>query len=193
MFGKIKIFFLKPVVRLLAIFIRDKEKRRLFRRNILLPEAIHLRGHSYIIKPFWGSTEKIGKYCSIASNVHLGLAQHPLHTISTHPIFYPRGFKCDSDVIVDNDVWIGCNALIMGGVHIHNGAVVAAGAVVTKDVPPYAIVAGVPARILRYRFDEKLIQEIEKIKWWDYPEELLKKLPYENPQEFLNTIKNIKE
>lgn len=112
---------------------------------------------------------KIGNYCSIAPNVEFLLsAEHPLNYISTFPykvtFLHEKFEKMDcGNITIDDDVWIGYGATIMSGVHIGQGAVVAAGAVVTKDVPPYAIVGGVPAKLIRYRFSEEIIQELLKI------------------------------
>ena len=83
------------------------------------------------------------------------------------------------DIVIDNDVWIGYEAVIMAGVHIGNGAIIAARAVVTKDVPPYTIVGGVPARLIRKRFDEVTIRKLETLKWWDWSAEKIRQcLPY---------------
>lgn len=82
--------------------------------------------------------------------------------------------KVQKKVIIGNDVWIGSHALILGGVKIGDGAVIGAGAVVTKDVPPYAVVGGVPARIIKYRFSQEIIDKLLEIKWWNLPENILK-------------------
>ena len=83
------------------------------------------------------------------------------------------------DIVIGNDVWIGYEAVIMAGVHIGNGAIIAARAVVTKDVPPYTIVGGVPARPIRKRFDEEVIRKLETLKWWDWSVEKIRRcLPY---------------
>lgn len=112
---------------------------------------------------------KIGSYCSIANNVNFLLgSEHDTEVLSTYP-FKVRLLgieryeaKCKGDIIVDSDVWIGNGATIMSGVHVGQGAVIAAGAVVSKDVPPYAIVGGVPAKIIKYRFDN--VNEGDKIR-----------------------------
>lgn len=111
---------------------------------------------------------KIGNYCSIAPDVmFLVSAEHPLNHISTYPfrVFVMQEayepMNC-GDIVVDDDVWIGYGAKILSGVHIGQGAVIAAGAVVTKDIPPYAIAGGVPARIIKYRFEPELVEELLK-------------------------------
>lgn len=119
--------------------------------------------------------------------------------ISTHPAFYANNkpFKTFSDkmyfdeykeINIGNDVLIGEDALILGGVKIGDGAIITSRAVVTKDVPPYAIIGGVPAKLIKYRFDEKIIKQLIEIKWWDKELDWLKKnyLTFHNPKEFVN-------
>ncbi|MDP6781505.1 MAG: CatB-related O-acetyltransferase [Alphaproteobacteria bacterium] len=84
------------------------------------------------------------------------------------------------NTVVGNDVWVGSNAVICAGVTISDGAVIAAGAVVISDVPAYAIVGGTPARILKYRFDDKIIKSLLRIKWWDRDPELIQNLPFDD-------------
>lgn len=111
----------------------------------------------------------IGSYCSIASNVKfLPSTDHSLDNISTYPfkamlLTGEQEALCKGDVIVEDDVWIGYGATILSGVHIGQGAVIAAGAVVNKDVPPYAIVGGVPAKIIKYRFEPEMIQALMNV------------------------------
>ena len=129
----------------------------------------------------------VGKFCSIAGDYsQIGMGSHSLNYISSSSIFTSRRngtgirwaetshFEEYKDVYIGNDVWIGSSVKVMPGVSIGDGAVVGAGAVVTKDVPPYAIVAGVPARIIRYRFSNDVIQELVTLKWWDLDEKILK-------------------
>ena len=135
----------------------------------------------------------IGKFCSIACGVKFlfNCANHTLKSLSTYtfPLFYEdwdleksdvvTAWDNKGDIVIDNDVWIGYEALIMAGVHIGNGAIIGSRAVVTKDVPPYTIVGGVPARPIRKRFDEEVIQKLETLKWWDWPLERIRhSLPY---------------
>ena len=127
----------------------------------------------------------IGKYCSIGSGAVFMMAGnqgHRMDWVSTFPFYYQANiFKTSKnayvksgDTIIGDDVWIGSEAMIMAGVTIGSGAVVAARAVVTKDVPPYAVVGGNPAQILKYRFDEESIVKLLTLKWWDWSEEEVK-------------------
>jgi acetyltransferase-like isoleucine patch superfamily enzyme len=126
----------------------------------------------------------IGRYCAIAKHVDIGLSSHPTTWLSVNArLYFPeyngwqrligksvscRPFQEAAYTEIGNDVWIGDHVIVMGGVKIGDGAVVAAGAVVTKDVPPYAVVGGVPARVLKYRFDEDIVRELLELKWWRY-------------------------
>lgn len=127
---------------------------------------------------------KIGKFCSIASEVSFGLGKHPTNLVSTHPAFYAnnKSFRTFSDktyfeefeeIVIGNDVWVGNNSIVMGGITIGNGAIVAAGSIVTKNVKSYEIVGGVPAKHIKYRIDERLIKQIESTEWWNREEEWL--------------------
>lgn len=111
---------------------------------------------------------RIGCFCSIAEEVSFLLSvDHPLHHISTFPFknqyLHQPEATTKGDIIIDDDVWIGYRSVILSGVHIGKGAVIAAGAVVVSDVPPYAIVGGVPAKIIKYRFEDNIIDELKKI------------------------------
>lgn len=126
---------------------------------------------------------EIGKFCCIASRVVTVRGTHPIEKwVSIHPAFFSTQKQCGmtyvteqkyaetkSGIKIGNDVWIGDSAIILDGVTVGDGAVIAAGAVVTKDVKPYSIVAGVPAKILKSRFEHETVNELLKIKWWDKP------------------------
>ena len=127
----------------------------------------------------------IGPFCSIASNVRIGGVAHPLKFVSTSPVFLSHkdsvktklgshDFLPQVRTVVGADVWIGEGALIKAGVRIGHGAVVGMGAVVTKDVPDYSIVAGNPARIIRYRFEPELIRRLLLSAWWEQTDEALR-------------------
>jgi acetyltransferase-like isoleucine patch superfamily enzyme len=119
---------------------------------------------------------KIGRFCSLADGVTILLGgEHRVDWITTYPINILFGIKrlpglphSKGDVIIGNDVWIGTDALILSGVEIGNGAVVASRSVVTKDVAPYSIVAGNPAKFIRFRFDKRIIDDLQKIAWWNW-------------------------
>lgn len=144
--------------------------------------------YSYIGRNNGVTNTEIGNYCSIGSFVTIGGGVHPLNRISTSPLFYDKGndwktsdfiSKDNKEVdqlltIVGNDVWIGDYSYIKAGVKIGDGVIIGAGAVVTKDVPPYSIVGGVPAKVIRYRFSEEIIERLLEIKWWDKDEKWLK-------------------
>ena len=136
----------------------------------------------------WWNNIRIGNYCSFAQNITAMTSNHRINWFSTHPcianpiygsILY-NGYPADGEehkLEVMNDVWIGCNVTILSGCKkIGNGAVVGAGSVVTHDVPPYAIVAGNPARVLRYRFDAETIMKLEESQWWNKKIEELREI-----------------
>lgn len=132
---------------------------------------------------------RIGKFCSIACGAKFlfNCANHSLRSLSTYtfPLFYDEwgldkadvasAWDNKGDIVIGNDVWIGFEAVIMAGVHIGNGAIIGARAVVTKDVAPYTIVGGVPARAIRKRFDDATISRLESLRWWDWSKERIRR------------------
>ena len=130
-----------------------------------------------------GTTLRVGAFCSFAPGVQIFLGGgHRTDWVTTYPFSanfeFAKGFVghpvSKGDVIIGNDVWIGAEALILSGVNVGNGAVIAARAVVSKDVPPYSIVAGNPAKLIKYRFDKETITSLQQIAWWNWPIEKLK-------------------
>lgn len=145
----------------------------------------------------------IGGYCSISDHVFIGGAEHPMQWVSTSPVFQnvrhsgpikrfaKHNLPASKRTIIENDVWIAHGAIIKAGVKIGNGAVVGAGAIVTKDVPPYAIVAGCPAKVIKYRFDENIIQGLLKTQWWNLSEEKLESAAgfAKEPEKFIEALR----
>jgi len=136
--------------------------------------------YSYLGRNCLIQNATIGKFCSIANGVLIGLGNHPINFFSTSPLFYRKQntfninlinkdliFDEYMPVIIGNDVWIGSRVIILDGINIGNGSVIAANSVVTKDVPPYSIMAGVPAKVIKFRFPEDQIDELNIQKWWD--------------------------
>lgn len=123
----------------------------------------------------------IGKFCSISWNVSISGGGHNYHYMTPHPFIHLPSFgivnnKTDLEIkkiSIGNDVWIGMNSCILQGLSIGDGAVIGAGSVVTKDVPSYAIVAGNPAKIMKYRFTDRMITKLLSLKWWNLPKDVL--------------------
>lgn len=140
----------------------------------------------------------IGSFCSIANNVIIGGGMHPMDWVSMSPVFYEGRDSVRAKfsehkrplplrTIIGNDVWIGQYVLVKQGVNIGHGAVIGMGSVVTKDVEPYTVVAGVPAKFIKKRFDDNVIQALLDIKWWDFDDEKLKEYAkyFTNPHQFI--------
>ena len=185
-FGFLKFLFQRGVSPLALVCARSRvsRKARIYRFAKVLNSSVG--DFSYVGPHSWLVAASVGKFCSVAPNCKIGLAAHSLKFLSTSPIFTETKngtgfswtdknfFDPTAPVRIGNDVWIGERALILGGVSVGNGAVVGAGAVVTKDVPAYAIVGGVPAKLIRFRFSEERIAELEKSAWWNWPEKRLR-------------------
>lgn len=125
---------------------------------------------------------KIGNFCSIARNVSIQEYNHKINRVSTYHMcanVFDRDriedIESKGDIIIENDVWVGTHCVILSGAHISNGAVIAANSVVTGYIPPYAIAAGTPAKVIKYRFTEKIIKELLESKWWNWSQEKLEK------------------
>lgn len=136
---------------------------------------------SYVSKNTNIHLATVGKFCSIGQDALIGLGLHPTNFLSTSPVFYsannqhqfnpfytPQNFEEYKKINIGNDVWIGARAIILDGVSIGDGAIIAAGAVVSKDVEPYAIVGGIPAKFIKYRFAEEERKKLLELKWWNW-------------------------
>jgi len=154
-------------------------------------DKVAIGAFSYVCANSVVANARIGRYCSISENVGIGMTRHPADWLTTSPISYIPGFmnferhftnwvpewrrglavqafEIRPETVIGNDVWIGCNVYIKDGVTIGDGAIIGAHSVVTRDVPPYAIVVGNPGKVLRYRFDDALIERLQKLAWWNY-------------------------
>ena len=208
-------FLLKQLSNILFMF--DRQKKKIFRGKHDRTAAYLRKQRKRGVKIGFGSflylgtnirdhRTTIGKYCSIGPNVRIGTGRHPLDCLSTSTMVHRDFFTADGLIGIDpemrtefdqklpvtigNDVWIGLNAVIMDGITVGDGAVIGAGAIVTKDVPPYAIVAGVPAKIIRYRFDEKTIERLLRTRWFDRDAAFIRTLPFGDVNKALEILEN---
>ena len=173
--------------------------------NVLAPFFLHrvrLGDYSYMAKNSNVSNCIIGKFCSIGPNFCCGLGIHPTNGISTAPMFYSTARQngvslCNEckveeskQTIIGNDVFIGANVTVLDGVQVGDGVVIGAGAVVTNDIPPYAVAVGVPAKVVKYRFDDDTIKTLLEKQWWNGTEEDLQKVErnFWNVEAFLREL-----
>ncbi len=209
--------FKDAVLRFFSCFILNRKKRRNFRfahgltiygrnrKKYNIGECSYIGKNTIISNP---KETVIGKYTSISHDVYIGPTRHSIHHLTTHSfinhlengtidnaISVPKEnlvegeFPTSSPIYIGNDVWIGLRAIIMPGCKIGDGAIIASGAVVTKDVSPYAIVGGVPAKIIKYRFTPEIIKDLLELKWWDYPKEFIVTLPFANVKECIHLLR----
>ena len=147
---------------------------------------VEMGSYSYVAARAEMSMTKVGRFCSIGPSLICGYGNHPVNWVSTSPVFFSTFKQCGTTfsykclyeerkpIVIGNDVWIGARVFIRDGISIGNGAIVAAGSVIVKDVPDYAIVGGVPAKIIRYRFPPDVIASLSSIAWWNWSEVKLK-------------------
>ncbi len=163
-----------------------RSSKKIFYTKDLLGDRYQIGDHTYG-KPrviSWGEASlTIGKYCAISADVVIFLgSEHRVDWVSTYPfpVLWEDAKAIEGhpatkgDVIIGNDVWIGYRVTVLSGVTIGDGAAIGACSVVARDIPPYAIVAGNPAQVIRYRFDEQTVQNLLEIKWWNWPDEKVK-------------------
>ena len=161
--------------------------------NVIVGDFTYYSGNNFESRvthhyDFIGDRLIIGKFCQIGANVEFVMngANHQMNAATTFPFYIFRGWEMESpakdnlplkgDTVIGNDVWIGEDAVILPGVHVGDGAIIGKGAVVGSDIPPYCVAVGNPARVVRKRFDEELIELLEETKWWDLPIEEIQNL-----------------
>lgn len=157
--------------------------------------------YSYINRNSFISDTEIGNFCSIGSGCEIGGASHPINWVSTSPVFHKWGnimkknfayndFDIFTETKIGNDVWIGANCMVKAGVKISDGAVIGMGSVVTKDIGPYEIWAGNPAKLIRKRFDESTINSLIESQWWNMTDSRIDEYSdyITNPNEFIKRI-----
>ncbi len=163
--------------------------------------AVSIGRYSYVGNQCLMVNVKIGSFCSIADNCYIGAENHPIMRVSTSPVFHQgrnvlkKNFanfkKIEVETTtIENDVWIGRGSSIKSGVTIGNGSIVGMGSVVTKNIPPYEIWAGIPARKIRDRFSQEEKKAFEKIKWWEWSDEIIMSRSnlFDNPEHFILSI-----
>ncbi|WP_054708534.1 CatB-related O-acetyltransferase [Bacillus sp. JCM 19041] len=167
---------------------------------------VKIGNYSYVANGAQLIHTTIGQFCSIGPGVMSGLGKHPSTFVSSSPVFYSektflgvkarfkQKFEEYEPVTIGHDCWIGARAILMDGIKVGNGAIIGAGAVVTKDVPPYAIVGGVPAKIIKYRFGSELQDKLEQSKWWQEKIDHLLEINHliDNPHVFLHELHTLK-
>lgn len=182
-----------------------------------IQHSLKMSAFSYAVSGYYFACD-IGRYCSFGENVQIGRHSHAMHWVSTSPFFQMEYKKVldmnpppwlqlnpSSDfekstkpvvlkhTLIGNDVWIGHGAFIMPGVKVGNGAVIGAMSVVTKDVEPYSVVGGAPAKLLKYRFSPEHIALLEDSRWWDYAPSLFKRSTIDDVDQFVKFVENISE
>lgn len=174
---------------------------RIYEKSSL--SKVKLGRYSYVAKNTTITDAIIGSFCSIGSLCQIGGGIHPTNMVSTSPAFLSGksavgvnfgtiDYHPSETVFVGDDVWIGSGVYIKAGVRIGTGAIIGAHAVVTHDVEPYAVVTGVPAKVLRKRFDDETIEKLLATKWWDWPDEKLRKYAefFDSPERLIEKVES---
>lgn len=189
---KLWIFYLNLTCEKCKIKAKTISKNTIIEKGVVVESGVHLNAklvgkYTYINKNCLidKSTLRIGRFCSIAYDVRIGLGKHPIDWVSTHSFVYKAkyGFvgsdfiseaEGELKTIIGNDVWIGANSTILAGVKVGNGAIIGAHSLVTKDVEPYSIVLGVPAKHYKFRFEKNIREKLNKSEWWNWSDDKIK-------------------
>lgn len=195
------VIIIKKIIKSLIKYSEDK--RYFIGENCVVEDDVEIGDYTYTNSNCYIENAIIGKFCSIGPSVRIGPINHDYHRVTSHPFLFESryGFKVDktlnfpkSKVYIGNDVWIGANVIICQGCTIGNGVVVAAGSVVTKNIPSYQIWGGIPARYIKDRFNVNIADAIEKTEWWNWSDDKLNRniKKFSNPKDFLsnNAINN---
>lgn len=200
----------KLFVNLLCAFVPSQTHRHKIRKKLIpakpqIQRPEWLGRHSYYGVNFvrMHKDTTIGAFCSFGHNVCVGPSQHPTDWLSTSPFQYVNWKALTPQqkiyeysmppTFIGNDVWIGNGAIVKDGVTVSDGCIIGSNAVVTHDVPPYAIVAGAPAKIIRYRFPQNIIKELLELKWWDLPDEEIATLTFNDINTCIKELKEIRK
>lgn len=158
--------------------------RTLIGEGVILGKGVTIGDYSYVNRGSLVASGTIGRFCSIAYNCQIGVDEHPTEHLTSSPWLcgpgiiseIPGWIDTSNPPVIGHDVWIGSQAIVLRGVNVGTGAIIAAGAVVTKDVAPYSIVGGIPARIIRKRFNEETINRLFHLRWWDMSDDQLRNI-----------------
>lgn len=198
-----RILFFKHTVK-----ISESDRKKIPPIKLNKPKIKNVGKYTYVANNLMIASPhtSIGNFCSIGPNVTLGHGEHPLNFLTTSPYLYfdALGFKTNQTpnhneywklqpITIGNDVWIGEGVFIKNGVRVGDGAVLGAKSVITKDVPPYAIVVGTPAKVLRYRFDEPTRKELLRLKWWELEDDIIRQIPYDNIHQTLEFLRRVRK
>lgn len=194
------------------IVIHHETPVQLNNAPMLIYKELQIGAYSFLRSGIVKHIRKIGRYCSIGPNVTLGEGEHPTTWLTSSPVAYYDQFNFDPKekgllakratkrtpendksvthglVTIGNDVWIGANAVIRRGVTIGDGCIIASGAVVSKDVEPYSIIGGIPGKLIRKRFNDDIIENLMRVKWWEFNVNDLADLSFDDPTTCIKII-----
>lgn len=176
---------MKKIIKKFTTLLFPSKCKVIIMGNSFVSDDSEIGEHTYIGYNCFVTKATIGRYCSIANNVSIGLGEHDITEISTSSYFYNDSYQklTEKDCIIGNDVWIGVDSIIRRGVRIGTGAVIGANSFVNTDVPDYAIFAGSPAKLIKFRFEPKKVEILLSSKWWE--------LSLENAREKIKALSSI--